>query len=217
MARWAWQPPAASVVCVCGVRGAGKSFWARDYMRPVVRVAAWDVLDEYGTDLGGERIPAGEFLARAKAGEFRTGIVRLSIAAPDEWEGDALEAGFDDFCRAVALVGNLLAVVEEVSLVASPSTVPPLFKRLLAVGRHFGVSLLIVGQRFAQFPRLATGMASRIVAFRQSEPSDVADLGKRLGEIDGRDAGEIARTLPPHHRLEWRPETGAQLLPPLGA
>ena len=201
--RWASQPQAHEVVCVCGVRGQGKSTWVRDFLSPVVRVFAWDPLDDYSETLGGPRITAPELAEMS----LTHGVQRISIAPPDDFS--QLDAHFSIFCDAVARTGNCCCVVEETSLVASPSSVPDGLKKLLAVGRHYGISMVLVAQRFAQMPRLATGMASRIVAFRQTEPSDVADLEKRLGA-----GAPDPRTLKKFSCIDWRPETGATVRGP---
>jgi hypothetical protein len=212
---FAFQPDPASVVVVCGVRGSGKSYSTARYCDRIPRVVVWDPLDEYSAALGLERLSLAQFCFRAGRGDFRRGLVRVSVAPPGvkrdakgkvSWD---LAAAFDEWCLAVESIGNVCAVVEEVSLVASPSSVPDAFKRLLSVGRHRAVSLVVVGQRFAQHPRLSTAMASEVRAFRQTEPSDLGDLDKRLGpSADGVTPSTVARSLQRGSCITWTPDNG---------
>lgn len=202
------QPTPAEVLCVTGARGSGKTTWAKSYLSRIPRVVAWDPLGEFA-ELLGERVHLDRLAAHPHKD---SAVLRLSVD-PGPWgveEGD-LEERFGLFCRTVEGIGNLCAVVEEVSLVASPNRVPPPFARLAAIGRHSGVSLVVIGQRFAQFPRVLTAQASRIVALRQVEPSDLADLDKRIGELGDRKASDVARSLGVGQLIDWTPTEGARI------
>jgi hypothetical protein len=180
------------IICICGQRGMGKSSFARKMIAPLVRVCFWDPLLEYADTLGGATITVPEFEARERKGLLYKGVLRLAVK-PSSYDTLEMADQFDRFCAVCLRVGAMTVGVEEVSLVASPFEVPGHFAQLLAIGRHRACSAIVLGQRFAQFPRLATAQASRIVAFRQVEPSDKADLAKRIGEFS------------PGYGKEWEP------------
>lgn len=205
--RWAWQPPAEDIVCIAGKRGSGKSFWTKEYLRPIVRAAAWDPLGEYHAGLGGPRLSVEQFEAIAARGKYRQGIVRVSVAPPDDWT--YLVPHFQRFLAACQRVNNLCVIIEETSLVAGPSSVPPEYKKFLAISRHTGCSACVIGQRFAQFPRLATAGASRIVIFRQSETSDLDDAQERFGEDAPADSRERILHFKRGEHADFDPENGA--------
>jgi hypothetical protein len=213
------------VICVCGQRGMGKSSWVRALIRPIVRICFWDPLLEYAGTLGGACVTVPEFEARERKGLLYRGVLRLAVK-PSSYDTLDMADEFDRFCAVCLRVGAMTVGVEEVSLVASPFEVPGHFAQLLAIGRHRACSVIVLGQRFAQFPRLATAQASRIVAFRQAEPSDKADLAKRIGEFCpgyGKEwertedfAGKLREPDPSRgiyigHFLDWNGETGTVL------
>jgi DNA helicase HerA-like ATPase len=200
---WAVQPAAASLVCLCGVRGMGKSTWLREYLRDVRRLVLWDPMRE--GNFGGGSITVAELARRVPA--LHSGVIRYSVY-PTRFA--AMDEEFDTFCECAWRIGAVCVAVEEISLVASPNAVPENFGRCVAQGRHRGLSLVVVSQRFAQVPRLATANASRIIAYRQSEPRDVRDLCERVGEL-----GEQVKDLPKHAYLDWTPDAGARLRAPL--
>jgi hypothetical protein len=211
------------IVCICGQRGMGKSSFAKRLIAPLVRVCFWDPMAEYKETLGGASVTVLEFEAREQKGLLYRNVLRLSVR-PSSYATDAMEDEFDRFCAVCLRVGAMTVGVEEVSLIASPSTVPDHFGQLLAIGRHRACSAVVIGQRFAQFPRLATAQASRIVAFRQVEPSDKSDLAKRIGEFSpgyGKEwelteevCAKLRAPVPPAHIghfLDWTSESGTVL------
>lgn len=215
------QLPAHEIICICGQRGMGKSHKAKEITIPLVRCCTWDPLREYGATMGGPAITVPEFEQRERAGLLYKGVLRAAVR-PTIYAGDELQDEFDRFCAVCLRVGAMTVVVDEVSLVASPMDVSDSFGQLLAIGRHRACSAIIVGQRFAQFPRLATAQASRIIAFRQVEPADLKDLGHRIGdtfrfapEEGGADelktTQELARTLPRYTFIDWTPESGVRI------
>jgi hypothetical protein len=119
---------------------------------------------------------------------------------------------FNACCAYAEEVGAQHFEIEEIALVTTPNRVPPYFNRICIRGRHRAVSLGIYGQRFHQFPIIARGTASEIIAYRQVEPDDVIDFEKRISP------GECPvplNELPDFHFIHWTPERGAQLCKPL--
>lgn len=132
-------------------------------------------------------------------------MMRLTVE-PREYEPIAMSDEYDYFCGLVEQIGNCHLANEEIALVANPTRVPGNFNRLMIRGRHMGISLSTYGQRFHQFPLIARGTATEIIAFRQSDPDDVRDFDKRI-------APSISpiplNQLPPHHFIRYTPTTGA--------
>jgi hypothetical protein len=187
----------------------GKTHWVRARHAPVRRLLVWDPAGDWTQEhaLGGGRITIGEFLERARAGHYNAGVLRLAVRPT--WRGKIAEE-FELFCRAAFRIGALRAVVEEVSFVASPQSLGPHFLRLIVAGRHRGVSLCVVGQRYAQFPRTCTSQASFICTFRQSENADVEYLRARLGDV-----ADLVPHLEPRHFVTWTPTGGVLINSPL--
>lgn len=148
-----------------------------------------------------------EFIANKE--KFRRGSLRISVY-PNSFDSEGMANDFDMLCAAIYDIGALCFVIEELSFVCSPSRVPDNFGRLAAAGRHRGVSLCCVGQRFAQFPLLVRGSASRIIAYRQQDPSDVKDLVARIGE-----SGYLVPQLRNYYYLDWSAERGVAYYSPI--
>jgi hypothetical protein len=209
--RIAVQPPSAARVCVAGVTDMGKSHWVRAYARDIRRLLVWDPERDWAGEhkLGGGRISLEELVDRTRAHSLDAGVLRIAVRPT--WT-KPLEEDHELFCRCVRRIGAVCSVHEEVSHVASPQSCGLQFRRLIVAGRHRGVSLVIVGQRYAQFPRVATGNASLLVTFRQTENADVDYLRERLGE-----KADLVPRLEPRHFVSWTPTGGVHLHRPLGA
>jgi hypothetical protein len=202
----------------------GKSFKAKEEILSVVRIAFWDPMREYARILGGPEVTIDEFEQRERAGLLYRGVLRIAVFPTNYGKGDDgdIADDFDRFCAVCLRVGNLSVGVEEVSLVASPMSVPNHFGALLSTGRHRRCPVIVLGQRFAQFPRLATAQASTLIIFRQAEPADQIDLARRIGQtIPGSWEGaplqpteHVAGLLRKTEHIVWTPETGARIVRP---
>jgi DNA helicase HerA-like ATPase len=203
------QPPSATRVAVAGVTDMGKSHWVRAYARDIRRLLVWDPERDWSGEhrLGGGRISLEELVERTRAHRYDSGVLRIAVRPT--WR-KPLKEDFEVFCRCARRIGALTTVVEEVSNVASPNSVGLQFNRLIVAGRHRGVSLVVVGQRYAQFPRAATGNANLLVTFQQSENADVDYLRERLGDV-----ADQVRHLEPRHFVTWTPTGGVHLHQPL--
>lgn len=206
-----WQPEPAALELVTGNRGSGKSHAARVRVRGVRRLLVWDPQGDH--QLGHGRCTVHQLERLVERGMLRVGTVRLSVR-PTAWERDELVDEFDRVCRVAYRLGGLCLVVEEVGGVQRPGgSLPGSWDRLIREGRHRGVSLLVVGQRLSQVPVLARDQATRLVAFRQLGGEDAAVLRDKLGD----ELGDQVRQLRPRHYVEWTPDEGAHLRPPLAA
>jgi hypothetical protein len=205
------QPPSATRVMVAGVTDMGKTHWVRQYAHDIRRLLVWDPERDWAGDyaLGGGRISIEELVERTRDRRHESGVLRLAVRP--SWRQE-LGKDHEIFCRCARRIGALTAITEEVSFVASPHSIGFQFQRLIVAGRHRGISLVVVGQRYAQFPRVATGNASLLVTFRQTENADVDYLRERLGDV-----ADQVRTLAPRHFVTWTPTGGVHLHQPLAA
>lgn len=197
-----WQPKPADRVCVVGNTGCGKSVWANARRKGIYRCVVYDPLNE--SKMGGGTVTVAEFIANKE--KYRQGSLRVQVI-PTRYDQSGMADEFDALCAAIYDVGALDFNIEELSFVCSPSRVPSNFGRLAAAGRHRAVSLCCVGQRFAQFPLLVRGAASRIIAYRQQDPADVKDLVSRVGE-----AGDRAPFLKRFYYIDWMADREPQAI-----
>lgn len=116
----------------------------------------------------------------------------------EENEGGEVEA-FDFVCKLAGSVENVCLIVEEVDTYATPNVIPFELKRLLKVGRHFGVSMLFVSRRPAEIHRLITSQSQRFICFRMIEPNDVRYMTSIIGE-----AARELPDLPMLHFIDWQ-------------
>lgn len=188
-----WQPKPADRVCVVGNTGCGKSVWANARRRGIYRCLTYDPLNE--SPMGGGTVSVDRFIRFAN--NYRTGSLRLQVV-PSLYDAQGMADEFDALCAAIYDVGAIDFNIEELSFVCTPSRVPNNFGRLAAAGRHRAVSLCCIGQRFAQFPLLVRGASSRIIAYRQQDPSDVKDLIARIGP-----QAALAPRLPNYYYIDW--------------
>ena len=126
------------IVAALGARGTGKSAWCKrelDRVKPP-RLAVWDLMREYQgpeafDDLGG-------FVRALKAPRF-------ALAFRPSREESVRLAQFDIFCRAILAAGRLVAMVEELAFVTTPSKAPPAWREVTLLGRHEDHQLTIYG------------------------------------------------------------------------
>jgi len=160
---------------ILGPKGSGKSQLTGEIVLEHPRVVVLDFVGEYGRDLGVDEcwgfkdsLAALRWAARAKT--FRLSLRDLT----DRDREDLLEVLFE--------LKDHLLVVEEASVLCSPSSMPESLKRIVAIGRHRKISQLYVAQRPSLINRLVTSQSDWIVAFRQNEDRDVEYLVSCYGE-----------------------------------
>ena len=103
-------------------------------------------------------------------------------------------------CRVASALKNVCLIIEEVDTYATPNVIPNELKRLLKVGRHYGVSMIFVSRRPAEINRLITAQTRRFVLFRTTEPNDT----RYLSSVIGADLSEEVRALPDLHFIDWQ-------------
>jgi len=200
------QPHPEDRLNIIGTPGMGKSHWRNHYLKPVYRLTVWNPMGDFNKGL---LMSVEEY--RKNIPEMRAGALRVTVE-PQEYDTEAMSDEFDATCAYVEEVGAQHFAIEEIALVSSPNHVPPHFNRLCIRGRHRYVSLSIYGQRFHQFPVIARGTASEIVAFRQVDPDDVKDFEERIApEESPISLNELNR----YEYVHWTPDGGAVLHSPL--
>lgn len=108
------------------------------------------------------------------------------------------------FGHAAYGVGNCSLVIEECALMFERGAkLEEWANRLIFMGRHQQVNLILVAQRAVKIPLDVRSQATRIVSFRQSDPNDV----DALCDVMGDDAEDI-RELPELHCVDWEPGKG---------
>jgi hypothetical protein len=207
------QPPADFRCFVTGRTGKGKSHWTRKFLRPFVRVIVWDPKNEYTDSINGRRLTPDEF-TNCSTDVLRHGVCRLSVGPPftDAMFEEDLGPMFDDVCRKVWEIGCVCFVVDEIHLVGSANYCPVPFKNIIAVGRERGISVITVGQRAAQFPKIVTSQANRGIVFQQTEPKDIAEIEDRFqGDWEVPNPRRLAK----YHYIDWNEDTGPRICKPV--
>lgn len=204
------QPPARSRLVIAGRTGMGKSLWGQEYELRIRRLIKVDTLHEL--ELGGGAVDVDEYVWRARRGEYRYGVLRLAVRPQ---RGERVEA-LERICRATYdHVWNVNLSIEEISLLVDgpgPSQTGEELLETIVTGRHRGISMTVYAQRFAMVPTHYRGNLSRIVAFQQPDPDDARELVKKTG---GKLSVETFQELPEHHYVDWTPDHGARVCPPI--
>ncbi len=157
------------VVVVTGRTGAGKSVWAKQFSSGWPRRIIFDPFTSYSA----QRASVGQLLdlhtsARSPDSEFA-----VQFSSP-EMLPVAADVAYS--------LGDCLFVVEELAVVLDGGrATPEWLRRLIFLGRHRDVSLLLVAQRAASIPADVRSQASRFVTFAQSEFVDRDWLRKSFG------------------------------------
>lgn len=191
----------AKIWAVLGASGSGKGAWLKQWLtaaRPY-RLMIWDPLDEYGGHAARVSTAKG-LIAAVLKGTFRVRYV------PRGTDKDGVAAEFAFFCACAYAAGKLVCIVEELSLVTSPSYAPPAWAKLSNMGRHRGLHLVGVSQFPAQIDKsflanatvIHTGVlrnARHRKAVAEEMDIDPADIGALapMHWIERSGTGEITR------------------------
>jgi len=156
-------------IIVVGNQGAGKSVWSKGFSAARSRLLVYDPMASYAVDFTTDPETYLQPIADGKLKTFRFGTY-----LPDE---------LPLFGMASYAAGDCLLIFEECGFLFSRgTTLDPWLARLVYMGRHRSVSLLLVAQRAASIPIAVRSQASRIVTFRQTEPEDVKAITERIGK-----------------------------------
>jgi hypothetical protein len=185
--------------CFVGTVGSGKSYRAAREVDGIRRVVLWQPMGDWRL---GRRETVYDF--EDQLDEYRKGALRVTVE-PTSYDPEEMRAEYERLCAAVYDCGALTFVSEEISLVATPNDVPGELSRLAVRGRHRAVSMVTIGQRFAQFPLIVRGTASRVFCFRQTDPADVKGIRERFQPYP---LPQDPSTLPDRVYLDWQPLRG---------
>lgn len=105
-------------------------------------------------------------------------------------------------------LGPVNIYIEEADRLDDPRVFPE-YDELLTRGRHFGVSLTLLGLHPVKLPKDARRQCTRLVCFQQIDPDDIDYLRHLIGD----EADKLAH-LKPFHYLDWTPQDGACVCPP---
>lgn len=202
-----YQPSDSDRLCCIGTPGEGKSVYRAFYTRNIYRITLFNQMGDYNV---GETIEGADEY-RERMDNFRRGVLRVTVV-PSSYDPEAMREEYDAVCAYVYEVGAMHFATEEIATVEDPRLVSPNFNMLCIKGRHRAVSMSWYGQRFHQFPLIARGTSSEIVAFRQTDPDDVRDFNKRIGPSV---SPVPLNHLPKHHYIHFTRESGAVFCRPL--
>lgn len=181
----------AQVEIYLGAPGTGKSHGVKLATRAALpRVVIWDPRHEY-------ELPGARYFESVP-----TLAASFLSAHPGPWifrpafDIDAARRQFDQVCNAVMLLQldprrpRLLFAIEECSdVIKTPGNPPAMLRKLAVQSRHYGVRLLIAGQRPTFVDTTMRGSATLIRCGRLGYAGDCKTMGDWLGI----DPGELQR------------------------
>lgn len=170
------------IYTVTGKTGRGKSHFLKEFLIPELEkkqpVIIADSMNEYQRGAKFETVDS--FYIKAISAELneRSSIVRVK----SDTEAKKLFA----FSRLSGeLTGSPHAlVIEEASKYCSPYKIDSYLNELVSYGRHWGVSLVFVAQRFAQLNKIITSQADINISFQQTEHNDLNGIKPFFNDID---------------------------------
>ena len=192
-------------ILICGSSGFGKSTFAKALLKRKKRVIVFDPMDEYHKE-GLKRVTTLKGLRDAVV---RSGGKAFKIAYHPSGVGDAgLPSALNSLCSVIMQAQSpykdgaskeiISLFIEEASL-AAPNHMQKqgeeAFSYCARMGRHYGIEIIAVTQRFKEVLKSFRGNCHTKVYFRMTEHDDVAEVEKTLP--DAKFKGKIG-TLPVH-------------------
>lgn len=182
------------ILIIVGQTGSGKTQLARAYLKDKTRVLIADAdFREFGaldfTQNGLESLASYLKKYEARASFFKVSYTPRSYEYPL-------------MCDIARVMGNLDFVIEEADRFPDPKWCDE-YDEIISRGRHWGVSICAISRHPYAIPVDLRREASRIVAFRHTEPRDIDWLSDVIGEA----AYEIPK-LGDHEFIEWRQGQG---------
>lgn len=163
------------IYTVTGKTGRGKTYFIENWLVPgIVKnkpVVIADSMNEYTAGLRFSSFDQFYTHIRSRGGFISDSDIKRNEVYIVQIKSD-LEAkklfSFSASCEAVHCL-----VVEEASKYCSAYTINDDLNRLIAYGRHDGISLVFTAQRFAQLSKMVTSQTDIFVSFAQTEQNDV--------------------------------------------
>ncbi len=105
---------------------------------------------------------------------------------------------FDFWAEKIYKEGNMVALVEEIDMICTSSMIGPWFKKLVSLGRHENIGLILTARRIADVHKLPPSQAHHFFIFRCHLPNDITYLRKFIGD----DVDQLS-SLEDYHFLHW--------------
>lgn len=180
------------IVAVVGKTGYGKSYLVKSSIVHADRCVVFDLQGEYDFP---------DFIIISDFNSFKE---HMKVHHDDDFlkiicrfdNLDDYETAFE-ICY---IVGQMIVVIEEVSNFSSASGTTPVLEKLIRFGRHTGLSVVGISQRFADMSLLFRNNLDLLICFNLSAPNDI----KYLAELPyvGEQAEKVS-TLGPHEYLTF--------------
>lgn len=193
-------------VFVCGQTGSGKSQYVRHMLGHPShgRTLVIDPVGDYRADT--KHFTVGGALQEIRDHIYR-GRQRWQVVASLERSDmatlvEALVPSRDVYSSFVrALPGGLTVVLEEVDIITPRGQGGEKLAGLFRRGRHVGLSAIAVTQRPSNVSKEVVAQAERVVAYRLSDPADLAYLAQRCSAAAVATGRAAWRT--PHTAVVW--------------
>jgi len=177
---------------VVGQSGSGKSSFVDRYLKSLYRFILFDTAVEYEgyetfrDDLQG----LYTYVDKNAGGSFK--------AVYQNVHDDALES-FEFCCNLALAVEDVHFIVEEVDVFAdNRKPLPDAFKTMLKLGRHSGVSMILISQRPALMHTLIRSQSRHFVCFQMVDRNDIEYFRPFFG-----DTVDEFRKMPSLHFWRW--------------
>lgn len=89
---------------------------------------------------------------------------------------------FDPLIHTLEKIGNLTFFIDESHQVCDAWNSTNGFLKLIRMGRHYGINIVWISQRFATVSRELTANTDALILFRLREPLDIQAIRNRCGE-----------------------------------
>ena len=116
---------------------------------------------------------------------------------------------FEEWAKKLYEEGNVVVLIEEIDMLCSSSQIGPEFKKLVSLGRHENIGLILTARRIADAHKLPPSQAHHFFIFRCHLPNDITYLKKFIGD----DVDQLA-TLEDFHFMHWN-QGKAQICEPV--
>lgn len=158
------------LIAIVGNQGFGKSVWAKLYSERSPRLFVSDPMASYpGVDFLSD---PGDFWEAYERGEKKT--FRFGTYHREE---------LPMFGSMAFASGNCTLIVEECALMfPRGKPLEEWANRIIFMGRHAQVNLLMLAQRAVAIPLDIRSQATRVITFRQTEPDDADAISEKIGK-----------------------------------
>lgn len=102
---------------------------------------------------------------------------------------------FDPLIHSLENIGNLTFFVDEAHQICDAWNSTNGFLKLIRMGRHYGINIVWISQRFATVSRELTANTDELILFRLREPLDIQAVRQRCGD-------EVAKRVESLRRIE---------------